>query len=188
MWCGANMKVEEMESMVYLSITKRTENLTHLPQNPQPSWRIATGRPKICLAATNCAMAFLIGPDRRGPIKRRRCSAGNTSVTLSPVSSCRAGATSPTILLYRTSCFTEVNGCKSSSHCMFSMSSCQRSREWKISRRSKVGRGDKHELQTCASDESCQSHGLHEIHNSSNSDLREKTLSSMQVLWKPATA
>jgi hypothetical protein len=44
MRCGADMKVEEMESMVYLSITKRTENLTHLPPNssrlPEDSYRV----------------------------------------------------------------------------------------------------------------------------------------------------
>ncbi len=33
MRCGADMKAEDMESMVHPSITKRTENLTHLPPN-----------------------------------------------------------------------------------------------------------------------------------------------------------
>ena len=40
------MKVEEMESMVYLSITKRTEKSTHLPPNssipPEDSYRVTS--------------------------------------------------------------------------------------------------------------------------------------------------
>jgi hypothetical protein len=51
-----------------------------------------------------------------------------------------------------------------------------------------VGRGDKIEVQTCEIDESCQSHDLHEIHNFSNSYLREETESSMQALRKLTTA
>ena len=62
-----------------------------------------------------------------------------------------------------TRCFTEMNGRSSSSHWVISMSSCQHSRCSRISRRSKVRRGDKAEIQTWASDESCQSDGLHEI-------------------------
>jgi len=134
-------------------------------------------------------MAFLVSPDCRDLFKTRLCSTGNTSVTLSPARSCRAGVTRFTILLlYRASCFTKVNGCKSSSHCKFSMSSCQPRQEWRISRHSKVGRGDKIELQTCAIDESCQSYSLHEIHNFSNSHLREENLSSMQSSLKSTTA
>ena len=88
---------------------------------------------------------------------------GNTSVTLSLASSWRAGATSGTNPSDRTRFVTDVNGYSSSSHCVLSMSSCHCDRYEKILRCSKVERGGKDELQTCARHESCQSDGVHEI-------------------------
>jgi hypothetical protein len=111
----------------------------------------------------NCAIAFSIGLDGLSPTQERFRNAGNSSGTLSSASFCKAGATSGADLSCSAKFFTEVNGRISSSHWMFSMSSCQSRRSWRISRRFKVGRGGRDELQSCASEESCQSDASHEI-------------------------
>jgi len=109
--------------------------INHRPPNPctpvlhRPRWRTVTGQPASCRAAMKFPIGPLTGPDGCGPSKKRVSSAGNTSVTLSPESSCRAGATNGTEALYRFKFLTEVNRCKRSSHWVFSMSSCHFSGE-----------------------------------------------------------
>ena len=125
-------------------------------------WWTATGWPESRRAATNSPIAFLTRFDGRGPCKKIFCSVGKASVSLA--SRFRAGATCRIDLSCRRRSLMEVNGCKSSTHWAPSSSSFQL-RMMSISRRSKVGREDNAESQTCESDESCQSDGLHEIAN-----------------------
>src|SRR5713101_458666 len=64
------------------------------------------------------------------------------------------------------------------------MSSCQRggrSGRSQMSRRSKLERVGKHNLQTCARDESCQSNALHEVSN------RSLVVSTVAVCRKSVT-
>src|SRR6266851_5783367 len=105
----------------------------------------------------NFPIASLTDPDDIGPVKKRVCSAGNTSVTLSPESSCRECAMNATESLQRPKSLTEVNGRKRSSHWVSSMSSCHSSGKFRscgmwMERRSNVERGGKDVLETCASD------------------------------------
>jgi len=92
----------------------------------------------------NLSIASLTGLESHNPGKIRVFSVGNTAVTPSTARSCSAGATSWTNFSDRASSFTEVNGSKSSRHCVFSMSCCHRGfKSWFswMPRYSKLGRG-----------------------------------------------
>src|SRR5712691_11117283 len=124
--------------------------------------------PQICDVATKCSAASWTGPNGWRPSRKRPCSTDNTSVTLSRAISCRADTTYSTRSSDTYKFFTEANGCRSSSHCVFSISLCQCGRVSRsprmMLRRSKreMGPGGQ-ELQICAREESCHSDTLHEI-------------------------
>ena len=60
---------------------------------PRSQWT-ATGQSESCHSAMNWPIAPLTASDGSGSCKKRFCSAGNTSVTLPPASSCTSGKTS----------------------------------------------------------------------------------------------
>ena len=111
----------------------------------------------------NSARTSWIGPHCADGLKTRFSSAGNTSVTLSPVSSCRAGTISCANWPSSIKFFTEANGCKSSSHREFSAQMSFSHRYWLISKHSKVGRGGKDELMICPKDKRCCSGSVRSI-------------------------
>jgi hypothetical protein len=98
------------------SKSSTSESETSSSSLARSRWCTVTGQPESCRAAMNFPIASMTGPDGFGPGKKRFCSAGNTSVTLSPESSCREGAINATESLRRPKSVTEVNGRKSSSH------------------------------------------------------------------------
>jgi hypothetical protein len=96
------------------------------------------------------------------PLSRDFAARATLLLLFPPVSSCRAGATRRAVSSDRYRFFVVVNGRKSSSHCTFSMSSnsCQRgggSSPSDMSGRSKEERYVENEVQSCASNSSCQS-------------------------------
>jgi len=97
------------------------------------------------------------------------CNAGKTSVTLSPASSRRASAQCCPVPLPRCRSFRPSNGCKRSSHWVFSTSSCRSgsfaSGDSRMSRRFKAEGRCKDEPQSCAIDETCRPNPLHKILN-----------------------
>jgi hypothetical protein len=129
----------------------------------------ATGRPESRRAVRNCVRAALTGPDGEDPSKEMLCSLGNTSIILSSESSFKAGTIRGVNFLHKDKAFTLENGCRSSSHRVFSTSSCQCRRGYKGSRMSRCSKLEgkrKGELQISVREESCQSDTLHRIVNS----------------------